>query len=278
MQNDIDDFKNRCLVLSVHRSTCVGEALNLDFLESWPADVRSGADFTLLVSAAYQMWREGWKLDIGFLLGGLRDTAAHDCDQLIYALRTWAQHTDNRSAEEISQRWLRLACEGRDPAGADDWHRCGAQLMKALNAGMEMLNQTAANVRCDPARVADWQAKVGESPEAAITKVAADLGLRLNPRQRQEHARRIASQWKYYTLRPGEVAGNALAILAERVLVARIEALPCDYLDVLDELRVLGSGDAIPALHLAHAVAEITGTAGEEFLKRLTTTWVSLRE
>lgn len=277
MQSEITDFRNRCLVLSIHRSVCVGEQLDMSFLESWPAEVSSSADFATLVSAAYRMWRESWKLDIGFLLGNRRDGAAYECDQLIYTLRTAAQHTDNRAAEERSQRWLTLACAGRNPNTADDWHRCGTLLMKTINAGMDVLNQTAATVRRDQTSVADWQAKVGESPEAAITKVAADLGLRLSMRQRGDHTRRIASQWKYYTLRPDEAAVDALADLAERALVSRMEPLPCDYLDVLDELRVLGSADAVSALHLAHAVAEITGASGEDFLKRLGATWTSLK-
>jgi hypothetical protein len=277
MQSEITDFRNRCLVLSVHRSVCVGESLDTSFLESWPADVHSSADFATLVSAAYRMWRESWKLDIGFLLANRRNGAAYEFDQLVYALRTASQHTDNPAAEQRSQRWLRLACAGRNPETASDWHQCGTLLMKTLNAGMEVLNETAAIVRRDQASVADWQAKVGESPEAAVTSVAADLGLRLSHRQREEHARRIASQWKYYDLRPGEAAVAALADLAERALVSRMDPLPCDYLDVLDELRLLGSGDAVPALHLAHAVAEITGASGEDFLKRLGATWALLR-
>ena len=47
---------------------------------------------------------------------------------------------------------------------AGDWHQCGTLLMKTLNAGMEVSNQTAAIVRRDQASLADWQAKVGESP------------------------------------------------------------------------------------------------------------------
>ncbi|MGO8885970.1 MAG: hypothetical protein ACLQI7_20205 [Streptosporangiaceae bacterium] len=277
MQSEITDFRNRCLVLSVHRSVCVGEPLDTSFLESWPADVRSSAEFASLVSASYQMWQESWKLDIGFLLGNRRDGAAYEFDQLIYTLRTAAQHTDNRVAEERSQRWLRLACAGQNPEAAGHWHQCGTLLMKTLNAGMEVLNHTAAMVRRDQTSLAEWQAKVGESPEAAITRVAADLGLRLSLRQRENHARRVASQWKYYVLRPGETATDVLADFAEQALVSRMDPLPCDYLDVLDELRVLGSGDAVPSLHLAHAVAEITGASGEDFLKRLGATWAFIR-
>jgi hypothetical protein len=62
-----------------------------------------------------------------------------------------------------------------------------------------------------------------------------------------------------------------------RRFVSRMEMLPCDYVDVLTELEVLGKRDAIPALHLAHAVAEITGVSGDAYLKRLKDVWLSLR-
>nr|BFE32915.1 hypothetical protein GCM10010200_051660 [Actinomadura rugatobispora] len=277
MQSEVTDFRNRCVVLSAHRSICVGLPFDNSFLESWPTNVHSDADFARLVSVAYRLWRESWKLDIGFLIGNRRSGAAYEFDQLVYNLRTAAQHTDNRGAEDRSQRWLRDACAGRDPETRDDWHQCGTLLMKSLNAAVEVLNQKAAIVRRDQTRRANWQAKVGESPEAAITKVAADLGLRLSMHQRKEQSRRITNQWKNYVLRPGEAAADALADLAERSLVSRMDPLPCDYLDVLDELRVLGSRDAVPALHLAHAVAEITGASGEDFLKQLGATWASLR-
>lgn len=56
-----------------------------------------------------------------------------------------------------------------------------------------------------------------------------------------------------------------------------METLPCGHLEVFTELEVLGTGDAVAALHLAHAVAEITGVSGEAYLKRLKDVWLSLR-
>jgi len=275
MQDEITEFSRLCRTLAQHRAISVGEPLDISFFASWPADVQSSAAFAELVSAAYQMWRESWKLDIGFLLGHRRDGGARDFDNLIYHLRTAQQHTDNSAANARFALWAKGACAGRDPVTADDWLSCGTALMTALNAGMSVLCQTAA--RPDQFFRSAWQAKVSESPEAAVSRVASDLGLQLNLEQRAYHVRRVAGRWKNYRLRPGEVAPDVLASFAEQTLVSRVDPLPCGYQDVLAELRMLGLRDAVSALHLAHAVAEITGASGDAYIKRLKETWTLLR-
>lgn len=275
MHVEVTEFKGLCATLAQHRRGAVGEPLDTSFLTSWPASVQTSADFAGLVSAAYQMWRENWKLDIGFLLGHRRDGAARDFDRLIYQLRTSQQHTDNSEATARFTLWTRAACAGSDPATADDWLSCGTALMTELNAGVRVLCQTAA--RGDRSFRSAWRAKVSETPEAAVTRVAADLGLQLNQWQRQNHARQVAGRWKNYRLRPGEDATDVLASFAEEALISRVDPLPCSYQDVLAELGMLGSPDAVSALHLAHAVAEITTASGDAYLKRLKETWAFLR-
>jgi hypothetical protein len=275
MHDEVTEFKRLCSTLAQHRRGSVGEPLDTFFLASWPASVQTSADFAGLVSAAYQMWRENWKLDIGFLLGYRRDGAARDFDRLIYQLRTHQQHADNSEATARFTQWTRAACAGGDPATPDDWLSCGTALMTELNEGVHVLCQTAA--RGDRAFRSAWQAKVSETPEAAVTRVAADLGLQLSQWQHQKHALQVANRWKNHRLKPGQDATDVLASLAEQALVARVDSLPCSYQDVLAELGMLGSPDAVSALHLAHAVAEITSTSGDAYLKRLKETWAFLR-
>jgi hypothetical protein len=275
MHDEITEFGELCSTLARHRRISVGEPLDTSFLASWPTDVHSSADFAGLVSAAYQMWRENWNLDIGFLLGRRRNSAARDFDRLIYQLRTSQQHADNGEALARFTLWTREACAGRDPATADDWLSCGTALMNALNAGARELCQTAA--RGDQSFRSAWQAKVSETPEAAVTRVADDLGLWLSQGQRQYHARQVAGRWKNYRLRSGEDAMDVLTSFAEESLISRVEPLPCSYQDVLAELGMLGSRDAVSALHLAHAVAEIAGASGDAYLKRLKEAWAFLR-
>jgi hypothetical protein len=275
MHAEVTELKGLCATLTQHRRGSVGEPLDTSFLASWPASVQTSADFAGLVSAAYQMWHENWKLDIGFLLGYRRDGAARDFDLLIRQLRTHQQHTDNPAATARFTLWTRAACAGGDPATVDDWLSCGMALMIELNAGVRVLCQTAA--RGDRSFRLAWRAKVSETPEAAVTRVADDLGLRLSQWQHQKHALQVANRWKNYRLRPGQAAAGILASFAEEALVARVDPLPCSYEDVLAELGTLGSPDAVSALHLAHAVAEITSTSGDAYLKRLKETWAFLR-
>jgi hypothetical protein len=276
MRDEVTEFRKLCTTLALHRKTTIGLELDTSFLAEWPSDVRNRADFTALVSAAYLLWRERWKLDIGFLFGYRSDSAAREFDDLIYQLRTALLHADNVLANARLARWTQEACGRRDPASADEWLSCGAALMTALNAGMRVLCQTAARGR-EPSFRAAWQAKMSETPETAVTRVADDLGMWLSQWQRDGHVRRVTGRWNKYRLRAGEVGVDVLSSFAEQAPVSRMEALPCDYLDVLTELEVLGTGDAVPALHLAHAVAEITGVSGEAYLKRLKDVWLSLR-
>jgi len=221
------------------------------------------------------MWRENWKLDIGFLLSNLGDGPTRDFDDLINQLRTSQQHAGNSAAKARFARWTRGSCGGHDPATADDWLACGIALMTALNAGMHVLCQAAA--RQGPSFRSAWQAKVSESPEAAISRVAADLGLLLNQSQHQYYARLVAGRWRNYRLRPGDVATDVLTSFAEQALISRVEPLPCSYQEVLAELEMLTRGEAVYALHLAHAVAEITGASGDAYIKRLKEIWALLQ-
>ena len=274
MEDEIAVFKKYCETLAQHRAISVGMPLDTSFLISWPIDVQSSADFAKLVSAAYQMWLESWKLDIGFLLSHRSNGAARDFDHLIHNLRTSQQHSDNSVADRRFTSWAKEACNGHDPATAEDWLSCGKKLMIELNAEMNILCETAA--RGDRSFRFAWQAKVSESPEAIVTQVASDLGLQLSTGQRGYHARQVERRWKNYYLRPHEIPNNVLASFAEQSLIARVGPLPFLYQDVLAELRVLGSRDAVSALHLAHAVAEITEASGDAYINRLKDVWTSL--
>lgn len=278
MHSELDQFKRLCQTLSQHRKLCTGEAIPLPDIGTWPQRVRTEEDFTALVSAAYKLWRENWKLDIGFFLSQPRaDGLIHAFDQLIYHLRTAQQHTDNSDATARWNTWTSNACAKEAPVTADDWSACGRALMTEINNAVDGLCRWAAAGRQrQPFRQA-WQAKTAESVAAAVSRVASDLGLYLNDGQRKYHVRTVEQRWSKYRLRPGDTAPGVLASLAERSLVSQLAALPFDYEWLLDELRVLGTTDAVPALRLAHAVAEISGTDGEKCLELVKSTWVTLR-
>lgn len=278
MDGEVQEFERLCQVLSEERRICTGNPLDLTHIDSWPRPMRTEAEFVALVTAAYKLWRETWKLDVGFLFSQRRtDGAARDFDALIYQLRTAQQHADNSEATTRWQRWTRDAAGGQAPTTDIEWRACGRALMAALNTAIDCLHKIAADGRCHASFRHAWQAKVAESVEAVVTRVAADLGMELNPGQRGHHVRDVERRWGRYRLRHNETATDALASFAERSLVSGMEPLPCDYQRILEELHVLGSGDAVAVLHLAHAIAEISNTTGETYVKLVESTWAALR-
>lgn len=278
MDSELEEFERRCQTLSRHKKLCTGEPLLVPARSQWAGTVQSEAGFSALVSGAYKLWRESWKLDVGFLLNAKGDsTAAREFGQLIYQLRTAEQHTDNAEATTRRAEWTKNASGGHFPVSQEDWAACGRALMVAFNAAVASLTALAAASRLQPAFQQAWQAKFSESVQAVVTQVAADLNLHLSPPSRQHHERQVERRWSRYRLRSGETAAQIMASFAECSLVSDVGRLPCDYLDILDELQVLGTRDAVAALRLAHSVAEISLTTGDTYVKLVTSTWTTLR-
>lgn len=277
MHAECVEFRIRCTTLARHRQISIGMTLDLSFLTSWPDSVQDEADFKELVSTAYKLWWETWKLDIRFLIGYKTQSGARDFDYLINQLRTSHQHTGVNKQDEQAERWAKSVCGGRDPATSADWMACGIALMKAFNTAIDVLCQTITQNRSNAFRTA-WQAKVAVSEEAVVVRVATDLGMILNDGLRGFHVNQVNRRWAGYKLPKGEVAGDILAAFAEESLISRTGRLPCSYLDVLSALKVLGTPDAVPALRLAHAVAELTRVVGESYMERLNDVWALLRD
>ncbi len=275
MHAEVEEFRGRCATLARHRQISIGTPLDLSLLESWPDGVQDRAGFKELVSATYQLWRETWKLDVRFLMSRQLQVATRDFDRLINQLRTSQQHADTGTLDEEAAQWARDVCGGRNPATSDDWRACGTALMDALNTAIGALCQTVVQNQSSDFRAA-WQAKVSVSEEAVVLRVAADLGLQLNNSQVGSAVSQVKRRWAGYRLKPGEVADDVLASYAEQSLISRTESLPCSYLDVLGALEVLGRREAVHALRLAHAVAEITHAVGESYMKRLKEVWALL--
>lgn len=275
MHAEVAEFRSRCATLARHRLISVGRPLDLSCLADWPDGVPDSAGFKELVSTSYKVWWETWKLDIRFLLGYRPQGAARDFDGLINELRHSQQHSDTDELNAKAAKWASDLCGGRDPATPDDWLTCGTALMVAFDAAIDVLCQTVLQHQSPHFRAA-WQAKVDVSEEAVVVRVAADLGMHLNEKQQGYHVRQVRTRWAGYPLRKGEQTDNVLTAFAEQSLISRTQTLPCSYLDVLGELKVLGRREAVHALHLAHAVAEITQLVGEPYIKQLKEVWALL--
>ncbi|MEU9712886.1 hypothetical protein AB0E21_30415 [Streptomyces sp. NPDC047967] len=278
MDSELGEFENRCRTLSQHKMLCTGEPMLVPERDQWPDAIQSEADFSVLVSGAYKLWREAWKLDVGFLINSKgNSTEARKFDQLIYQLRTADQHTDNTEAVTRRADWTAAVCGGQSPASQDDWTSCGRALMAAFSAAVACLTALAAASRLKPEFRQAWQAKFSESVQAVVARVSADLNVYLPPSTRQYHERQVEKRWSKHKLRSGETAAQVMGSFAECSLVSDVRPLPCDYLDILDELQVLGTRDAVTALRLAHSVAEISLTTGDAYLKLVVSTWTTLR-
>lgn len=264
--------------LSAQKRICTGTPFPPLELPKWPQEISSEALFRDLVSRCYILWRESWKQDIWFLLGlGRSNDAAKSFDQLIYALRTSHQHTGNERASRAANEWFETACGGSHPAAADDWQSCGHALIRTMVEAITDLSSSAAWARKHQRLRQAWREKGVESIESTVASVAADLGLRLQDGTLAHHVRQVERRWSRYRLRAGEEPDQALAALAEADLVSRLSPLRCSYLDVLDELNVLGSRDAVPALLLAHGVAGVSGLSGEALVRAVATIWAAFR-
>ena len=112
---------------------------------------------------------------------------------------------------------------------------------------------------------------------AIVGLVAADLGLQHNDRTFDYHKRQVDGRWRKKIVKPGQDPRSVLMSLVEQQLISRVGNLPCSYQDVLEELNVVGSSSAVPALQLAHAIATISRTQGEDFMKLIVTTWTALQ-
>ncbi|MFE2867252.1 hypothetical protein [Embleya sp. NPDC059259] len=252
--------------------------LDLSFLDTWPDNVQDEAGFKELVSTAYKLWWETWKLDVRFLMGyGQPAGGARYFNDLINSLRTSYQHAGADEQDKQAELWVKSACGGRGPATSDDWMACSTALMKTFNTAIDLLCRTITKNRNKAFRSA-WQTKVDVSEEAAVVRVAADLKMTLNDGLRRMHVSQVERRWAGYRPRRGETTADVLAAFAEQSLISRTGNLPCSYSDVLSELKVLGTPKAVPALRLAHAVAELTGAVGETYMKRLKEVWVLLRD
>lgn len=123
----------------------------------------------------------------------------------------------------------------------------------------------------------DWHRRAAESVAAIVGLVAADLGLQYNDQTFHYHKRQVDGRWRNKIVRPGQTPRFVLMSLVEQQLISRVGDLPCSYQDVLEELNVVGSSSAVPGLQLAHAIATISRTQDEDFMKLVVTTWTALQ-
>ncbi len=277
MTGEIAQFEASYRRLSQHKLLSTGQILEPPNWTAWPQGVNSDETFRKLVSEVYKLWREQWGVDVGYLLKTrCPATCAHSFDRLLNQLRTAHQHATNDTAIQ-ALGWLRQVCDGRAPATPQDWTKCGNELTSLLSSAVDELADRAAEVTRNKSARMDWHRRAAESVYATVGMVAADLGLQFSDRDFNYHKRQVDGRWRNKFVGPGQDPHSVLMSLVEQQLTSRVGDLPCSYQEVLDELNVVGSSSAVPALQLAHAIATISRTRGEDFMKLVVTTWTALQ-
>jgi hypothetical protein len=279
MWDEIARFEVEHERLSLHKRGCTGEPLEPLPQTALPASVDSNAAFQALVTQVWVHWHEKWGGDVGFLLGTAGQAAprARSFGQTLKRIRTAHQHATDEHAVRARDEWLHQACGTQRPSGPDDWATCARELIVHLIDAVTELADVAMTVQQREDKRRAWQQRTAESVRAAVVRVATDLGLQLSEGTIDYHKRQVEGRWRGYRVPQGRDARSELDSLAERSLMAQSPRLPCDHLEILHELEVIGSPSAFAGIQLAHAVAAISRTRGDAFLKLVVATWNSVQ-
>ena len=248
--------------VAADRAAATGQALVEPSVDSWPETTASEGEFARLVSASYTWWKESWADDV-VLLGRLtgRPAALHDFTRVVTLLRTAQQHDGVRDAAVFFETWTRRACGSAPPATDTDWTACGEALWVQLRTAAAALRTAARRARADRRLAHRWSQDVAvrAAVDVADTRdvVLADLGRSYNDGALDFVLRQLEASWKWRVRTVRDDAQAALDHVVERHLLGRaLTDLPCPYVDVLERLGLVGAPGAVPALLLAHSLAE----------------------
>lgn len=263
-----------------------GVTLAAPDVQSWSFEVDSGPEFREVVSGCYTWWREGWSAEIQ-TLAGLSSThrpTLFAFTGVVNSLRTSHQHTHDPSARAFvrAAAWTKRAC-GKDlPNRPADWRACADAFGAEATVAAAALAGAAVAVAANPSLAKQWAAAAGARKSvdqvATADVVIHDLGGSYAQHRLEYLRRQIDAQWKRLTLTAADDAQAALEAVVEKVILgASLTSLDCKYMDVLDRLGVTGQQAAVPALWLAHAVAEL-GSHGDaaEFLDLVEHIWTQI--
>lgn len=279
MWDEIEQLQATIDDLSLNKRICTGQPFDTLDTTNLPRVVDSEEGFRALVSEFYKLWHEKWRIDVGFLLTSGKSAAgqAKHFGWVLKQIRTAHQHSTDRGAVRALMDWQYQTCGKYVLSAPEEWAKCASELIVQLRGAVSDLTTIADGLRHHESDRLAWQTRVNESVGSAVIRVATDLGLRLTPRNIDYHKRQVEGRWQMHKVPAGTDARLALDSLVERQLLSLADELPCSYLDILQELNVVGSRRALAAIQLAHAVAAISRTRGEAFLKLVATTWSTLQ-
>ncbi|WP_372665837.1 hypothetical protein [Amycolatopsis kentuckyensis] len=279
MPDEINRLEAELMRLSQYKLLSTSEPLEpfpQDFL---PESIDNLATFKALVSQVYMQWHEKWGVDVGFLLGTAHQVAplARTFWATLKDIRTAHQHSTNKPAVRALSEWQYEACGARSPTKPNEWALCAEKLIAQLVDALSDLADVAMIVQQRESDRRAWRQRSAESVRSAVVRVAADLGLQLSAGSIDYYKRQVEGRWRTYRIPRGKTIRSELDSLVERSLMAQSPRLPCGHLEILQELGVIGSSAAFAGIQLAHAVAAVSRTRGDAFLKLVVATWASVQ-
>ncbi|WP_125731799.1 hypothetical protein [Amycolatopsis sp. WAC 04197] len=265
--------------LSQHKRICTGEPLEPLSRAEIPKTVLSLADFRTLVSEVYKCWHEQWGQDVAFLLTTTRAATpkTQDFKARFQKIRTAHEHSTNAGAVRVLQNWYYEACGTRTPQDPNEWAICARKLILQLTNAITELADAAMSISQSENQRNAWQQHSATSVRAVVVRIAIDLGLSLRESAIGYHTRQVENQLRWYRSPKRQNASAELDSLVERSLMSQSPALPCDHMTILRELEVIGSRSAFAGIQLAHAVAAVSHTRGDAFLKLVAASWASIQ-
>lgn len=271
--------------IAAARAATTGHGLTQPPVAAWTQSTGSDGDFARLASSIYTWWKESWADDV-VLLGRLTGNppALYEFTRSLTLIRTAQQHDDAPDATAFLELWSRRACGTASPTTPDEWRACGDALWSELRAAGTALRAAARRAAADRRLAQRWSQAVSARTDVDVGDtrdvVMGDLRLSFREGDLAYVQRQLEASWSRRVRTVRDDAQSALTHLVERYLVGRgLTDLPCSYVEVLEHLGLTGEAQALPALLLAHAVAEAAEYRDvPDFLGKVENLWRQMRD
>lgn len=246
-------------------------------------DCSTSGGFDSLVTRLYRWTKEECRQDFDFLVGNVAHPDAallRTFRRDLNALRQQSQHSGpDRRAQAVG--WFRRVVEVDVPTQSDQWSACAVALHTQAENAFRVLIAMARHTQSDPLMSAQWR-RIVESMQldiqAAVAGALQLLGRRPPLGTVGFLERQVDNEWSFRSrnLSPTDDRDGALRAIAAKVVVGwATEPLPMSPYQLLSALG-LSPGDVLPALLIAHAVAEVADD-DEELMPKVESTFEHVR-
>ena len=244
--------------LSSARQMATGSPLLVDAPDLSPR-CETDAEFGVLVTAYYKFLYEEISADVAFLAQIKRMPGVDSARDLLYALRTAAQHSDNEEAVRKAHKWRERESSPQSAAES---------LASTMETALRELASAAVRVSRNGPDAARWREILTVDTSTVFVEVVSDLGLSFSLGNQKRMVRLVEKRLEVKSPR-----GDRRKVVADycvQEILSEHGPLPVEYQEVLDSLGLFGKRNAAGALLLAYSVAEVAPSLrGDAFLARV---------